>query len=70
MALRLGRSRLPELLAKVGKSQRDLANYLDVSDSYISQIISGVSEFSVVNRKKAANFLQCDSSDDLNEWLY
>jgi transcriptional regulator with XRE-family HTH domain len=69
MALRIGRSYLPELLAKAGKTQGQLADYLKVTDGFVSQVISGKSKFSVIKRKLTADFLGC-TSDDLNEWVY
>jgi transcriptional regulator with XRE-family HTH domain len=64
---RMGKSRIPELLHKIGKSQVDLADHLDVTEGYISQVISGKSKLSVINMKKTALFLKC-KMDDLNEW--
>lgn len=67
--LRIGRSRLPELLVKAGKRQSQLADYLNVSESYVSQVISGKTRFSIINMKRTADFLGCHM-DDLNEWIY
>jgi transcriptional regulator with XRE-family HTH domain len=69
VALHVGRSRLPELLKKVGKTQAGLADHLDVSESYISQVIKGTSKLSVIKMKMTADFLGCHM-DDLNEWIY
>lgn len=66
--IRMGKSRIPELLNKRGKKQADLADYLGVTEGYISQVISGKSKLSVINRKKVAMFFGV-SSDDLNEWV-
>ena len=63
----MGRSRLPELLRREGKTQAQLADYLGVSEPYISHVISGKRALSVINRKRTAFFLNC-TSDDLNEW--
>ncbi len=65
MALRVGRSRLPELLGNM--SQAELARRLGVSDSYISQIISGKTTFSLIKAKETATYL-C-YVDDLYEWI-
>lgn len=66
---RIGRSRLPELLAQTGKTQAALADHLKVTESFISQVIAGKSKFSVVKMKMAANFLGT-TMDELNEWIY
>lgn len=68
MALRIGRSRLPELLHKSGKTQSDLAAYLNVSEPYISQVIKGTSKLSAIKMKMTAEFLHCHM-DDLYEWI-
>lgn len=62
---KIGRSRIPELLAKIGKQQYHLAEHLGVSEPFLSQVISGKRQLSVVKRKKAADYLGC-TSDDLN----
>lgn len=69
MALRYGRSHLPELLAKAGKTQAQLADHLRVTEGYISQVISGKSRLSVIKRKITADFFGV-TSDDLDEWIY
>lgn len=69
MALRYGRSCLPELLVRAGKTQAQLADHLKVTEGYISQVISGKSKLSVIKRKMTADFCGC-TSDDLNEWIY
>lgn len=65
----IGRSRLPELLAKSGKTQADLADHLEVTEAFISMVIRGKSKLSVTKMKKTANFLNC-TMDDLYEWVY
>ncbi|NQX67945.1 helix-turn-helix transcriptional regulator [Paenibacillus alba] len=65
---RIGKSHLPELLAKASMTQAQLADHLNVTEGYISQVISGKSRLSVIKRKMAADFLGC-TSDDLNEWI-
>ncbi|HZG83812.1 helix-turn-helix transcriptional regulator [Paenibacillus sp.] len=67
MALRL-RSRLPEILDQTGKTQAALADYLNVTESYISQVINGKRQLSVMKLKLAARFLNC-SMDDLIELI-
>jgi transcriptional regulator with XRE-family HTH domain len=58
---------LLEHLNKRGKSQVDLAIHLDVSRSYINQVIKGDAHLSVYNMRKVAKFLHC-KMDDLIEW--
>lgn len=64
----MGKSRIPELLVKYGKTQADLAAYLGVTEGFISQVCRGRSHLSVVNMKKAALFFNC-TMDDLVEWI-
>lgn len=66
---RIGRSRLPELLAQSGKTQAALADRLKVTESFISQVIAGKSKLSVIKMKITADFLGV-AMDDLNEWIY
>lgn len=71
MALRVGRSRLPKLLKARRMSQADLARELELSESFISQIISctdGSKTFSYLNAKRASKLLKC-KMDDLHEWV-
>jgi transcriptional regulator with XRE-family HTH domain len=63
----IGRSRLLEHLKRNGKSQIDLAIHLNVTKSYISQVVAGKVDLSVLNMKKAAKFLNC-KMDDLIDW--
>ncbi len=63
----LGRSRLLEHLSKRGKSQVDLALHLNVSESYISRVINGKVNLSVLNMRKTAKYLHCPM-DDLIDW--
>lgn len=69
MALSFGRSRLPELLAKRKMSQAEFARRLNVSEGFVSQIISGTSKLSLLKAKVAADILKCHI-DDLYEWVY
>lgn len=69
MALRIKRSRLPELLHRAGKSQVDLANFLGVTESHISRVISLKSNLTFVKLKLTADYLNC-KIDDLVEWEY
>lgn len=66
MALRVGRSRLPELLEARHMSQVDLAILMDVSEAFISQVISGKKKFSYENALNAAKILKC-RMEDLHE---
>jgi transcriptional regulator with XRE-family HTH domain len=63
----LGRSRLLEHLKRKGKSQIDLALFLDVSEPYISRVIKGEVHLSVLNMRKTAKYLKC-KMDDLIDW--
>lgn len=65
MALRYGRSRLPELLG--GMPQTELARRAGVSDGLITQVIQGKSRLSLLKAKEIANVLGC-YVDDLYEW--
>lgn len=67
MALQYGRSRLPELLKEKGMSQAEFARRMNKTAAYVSQIISGNSNFSLMSAKKAALILDC-TIDDLYEW--
>lgn len=68
MALHIGRSRIPELLEQKGLSQVDLARYAEISESYVSQVISskGKKFFSYPVAARVAHFLGC-SMEDLHE---
>jgi transcriptional regulator with XRE-family HTH domain len=63
MALRIGRSRLPELLKAKRKSQAEFARLLGVSEAFISQIIAGKRHFSYPVAAKAADILGCTMED-------
>jgi len=67
MAPRIGRSRLPELLASRKLSQAELARRLGLSTSFISQIVTGKAFFSYETAKAAARILGC-SMEELHEW--
>ncbi|PYI57000.1 helix-turn-helix transcriptional regulator [Paenibacillus flagellatus] len=68
VVIRMGKSRVPELLAKKGKTQVDLAEFLEVTEGFVSQVCSGKSKLSPLNMKKTAYFLGV-RMDDLNEWF-
>lgn len=68
MALRFGRSRLPELLGKNKMSQAEFARRIDVSEAYVSQVIKGKTTFSLLKAKHASDVLNCNI-EDLYEWL-
>lgn len=63
----LGRSRLREWLKKRKKSQKDLADHLDVSKPYITQVCDNIAQLSVYNMRKTAKYLRI-SMDDLVHW--
>lgn len=66
MALLVGRSRLPELIDKKKWTQAEFARRLDVSEGFLSQVISGKRFFSYPVAANAAYLLNC-SMDDLHE---
>jgi transcriptional regulator with XRE-family HTH domain len=68
MALRFGRSRLPDLLEKRRMSQAEFARKLDVDEAYVTQIIKGKLRFGLLKAKQAAMILKCKKIDDLYEW--
>ncbi|MNR65215.1 helix-turn-helix protein [compost metagenome] len=59
---------MPNLLHAKRMSQVDFARRLDMSEGYVSQIISGKSKFSLLAAKRAAHILGC-MVDDLYEWI-
>jgi transcriptional regulator with XRE-family HTH domain len=63
MRLRIGRSRLPRLLANREMSQAELARRLSVSDAFISQVISGSKYLSLETAYRAARILRCTVED-------
>jgi transcriptional regulator with XRE-family HTH domain len=69
MALHVGRSRLPEILKAKRMLQADLARRLNVSEPFISQVISGYrdSRFSYEMAKNVAEILGV-LMEDLHEW--
>lgn len=69
MALRVGRSRLPELLKPKRMSQAAFARRLGVSEPFISHIISGYrgTTFSYEMAKNAAVILGV-KMEDLHDW--
>jgi transcriptional regulator with XRE-family HTH domain len=69
MPFQIGRSRLPELLDAKRMSQADFARRLDVTEGYISKLISLDSKFSIIKAKEAAHILGC-YIDELYEWNY
>jgi len=68
MGLRIGRSRIPELLVQSGKTQAALADHLKVSESFISHVIKGKRQLSVTKLKSTAIFFGC-TMDDVYEWI-
>jgi transcriptional regulator with XRE-family HTH domain len=59
LALRLGRSRLPELLKAKRLTQAEFARLLGVSEAFISQVIAGLRYFSYPVAANAAYILGC-----------
>ncbi|WP_068774476.1 helix-turn-helix domain-containing protein [Paenibacillus sp. FJAT-26967] len=68
MALRIGRSRLPQLLTKAEMTQAELARRIKLSESFISKVIAGERKLSVIKMKMSAVALDCNM-DDLYEWI-
>ncbi|WP_430173873.1 helix-turn-helix domain-containing protein [Paenibacillus lautus] len=66
---RIGKSRLPEWFTRTNKKQVDLAKYLKVSEAFISQVIKGDAQLSVIKMKMTADFFGCHM-DDLVYWVY
>ena len=69
MALRIRRSRLPELLKSRKLSQAELARRIGVSESFVTQIINLSAKFSIIKAKETADLFGC-YIDDLYEWEY
>lgn len=69
MALQFGRSRLPELLDRKRMSQAEFARKMEISDAFVSKIISGHSKLSLLSSKKASDILGC-TINELYEWVY
>lgn len=69
MALRIGRSRLPELLRNKRLSQVEFARKMNVTEAFVSKIISGDSKLSLLKAKRAADILGC-IIEDLYTWEY
>lgn len=67
MALLIGRSRLPELMGTM--PQRELARRLEVTDGFISEVISGKKKFSLELARNAADILGV-SIEELYEWKH
>lgn len=59
---------MPYLLDSRKISQADLARFLDVTESFISKVISGKSKFSYEMARNAANVLRC-RMEELYEWI-
>lgn len=68
MALQIGRSRVPYLLKANKKTQLQLAEYLDVTQSFISKVCRGEKQFNLEMAGNAARFLNCQI-EDLVEWI-
>ena len=59
MALQIGRSRLPELLAVKEWTQAEFARRLGISEGFLSQVVSGKRFFSYPVAANAAWLLDC-----------
>lgn len=59
MALRIGRSRLPELLLINDLNQTELAEILDVSVAFISMVCNNKRHFSYPLAAQASYVLKC-----------
>lgn len=66
MPLRIGRSRLPELLVSKIWTQAEFARRLGISQGFLSQVIAGKRYFSYPVAAKAAWLLDC-TMEDLHE---
>lgn len=69
MPIRIGRSRLPELLAQSGLSQAEFARRMGITQPYVWQLIKGERFFSYTRAKVASDILNC-SMEELYEWDY
>lgn len=69
MALLMRRSRLPFWFKKRNKTQQQLAEYLGVTQSYISQVANNKEVFSLEMSFNAAEFFKC-TVEDLVELEY
>lgn len=63
MAPPVGRSRLPELLKINRLSQTEFARLMDISDGFVSQVISGKRYFSYPMAVRASKLLKCKMED-------
>lgn len=61
------RSCIPELLARKGKLQVDLAVHLEKTEAYISQVIACKANLSVPLMRKTALYFNC-TMEELYEW--
>lgn len=68
MALRIGRSRVPEHLARTRMSQAEFARRIGVSGPMITKIINGEKHFSYLRAKIASDVLGC-KMEELVEWV-
>ncbi|WP_330720071.1 helix-turn-helix transcriptional regulator [Paenibacillus polymyxa] len=68
MALRPGKSRLPQLLKENKMKRVDLAKYLGVSPSFMTRIIDGDRFFSYPLAARAAQKLGC-TMEELHDWV-
>ena len=60
---------MPELLAHKRMSQAEFARKMEISEPFVSKIISGRSKLSLLSSKKASDILGC-TINELYEWVY
>lgn len=69
MALRIGRSRLLEHLKRIGMTQAQYAKRMNLSEGFVSKLVSGEKKLSVIKLKMTADLCNCHM-DDLYTWEY
>lgn len=69
MALRIGRSRVPEHLLRIGMSQAEFARRIGISGPMVTKIVKGDKHFSYLRAKMASDILGC-MMEELYEWEY
>jgi predicted transcriptional regulator len=55
---RIGRSRIPEHLYRLGMSQAEFTSKLNISESMVSKLISGEKLFSLFRCKQSADIIK------------
>lgn len=67
MDLRIGRCRVPEYLKKSGMNQAEFARRMELSEGFVSKVMTGEKKLSLTKAKVAADLFGC-CIDDLYEW--